>query len=171
MSTFIQIIKSLLLQALIIVIVFNGVSALRESGMLSSWQKQEAPDFHLTSVNSKIINLNDAMGTEKTVLYFFAPWCSVCKYSIGNLQALYESHPGEQVQVYAIALDFVEPLEVEEFVAGLDLTMPILLGNEALKQAYQVSAYPSYYVLDQNQQVVHRSMGYSTELGLILRTL
>ncbi|WP_394174514.1 TlpA disulfide reductase family protein [Thalassotalea litorea] len=171
MPTFIKIIKSLLLQAVIIVIVFNGVSALRESGMLSSWQHQNAPDFHLNSLDSSTVNLNQAMGEQKTVLYFFAPWCSVCRFSIGNLQALYEKHPSERVQIYAIALDFVDQQEVESFVEGLELTMPILLGNEALKQAYQVSAYPSYYVLDQNQQVVHRSMGYSTELGLLLRTL
>ncbi|QDP01283.1 TlpA family protein disulfide reductase [Thalassotalea sp. PS06] len=171
MPTFIQIIKSLILQAVIIVIVFNGVSALRESAMLSSWGKEQAPDFHLTTLNSNIVDLNQAMGSRKTVLYFFAPWCSICKYSIGNLQSLYEKHPGEQVQIYAIALDYVDVHEVETFVEGLDLTMPVLLGNESLKQAYQVSAYPSYYVLDGQQQVVHRSMGYSTELGLKLRAL
>jgi hypothetical protein len=34
-----------------------------------------------------------------------------------------------------------------------------------------VQGYPSYYVLDGQNTVVARSLGYSTEIGLYLRTL
>ncbi|TKB43729.1 TlpA disulfide reductase family protein [Thalassotalea mangrovi] len=171
MSTFMQILKSLFLQLLIIAIVFNGVSALREMGMLSSWMKQQAPDFHLTSLHSEQVNLQQMLGKQKTVLYFFAPWCSVCKFSMGNLQSLHDKKASADFKVIAIALDYVDHDEVTDFVKDMELTMPVLFGNQALKQRYQVSAYPSYYVVDNNQQVIHRSMGYSTELGLFLRTL
>ncbi|WP_371379284.1 TlpA family protein disulfide reductase [Thalassotalea aquiviva] len=158
--------KSFFIQIIVVVIIFNGVAALRESGMLSSWQKEQAPRFNLVGLNQQLHTL-DSTDT-KSVYYFFAPWCSVCRMSITNLQNRFENNT--KVKVYAIALDYRDRNEVDVFARDLNLTFPILLGNEQVKAAYKISAYPSYYVVDDNK-VVHRSMGYSTELGLILRSL
>jgi hypothetical protein len=57
------------------------------------------------------------------------------------------------------------------FTSKHQLTFPIALGNEAIKQAFAVSGYPSYYVIDEKNQITAKSMGYSAELGLYLRTL
>lgn len=104
-----------------------------------------------------------------TVLYFFAPWCQVCHVSIGNLQALFQKN--EEVDVIAVALDFTSRDEVMAFTSQHQLTFPIALGNEAIKQAFAVTGYPSYYILDENNVIKGKSMGYSSELGLYLRTL
>ncbi len=137
--------------------------------MLSSWDKDTAPNFELTSLNKQKTYLFDSQNnnSKKTVIYFFAPWCSICKLSISNLQKLYEN--SEKINVVAVALDYVNPLQVEDFAQDLDLSLPIVYGNEEVKKAYQVSAYPSYYVVA-NNEIQHRSMGYSTELGLFLRS-
>lgn len=104
-----------------------------------------------------------------TILYFFAPWCQVCHASIGNLQALYQKN--EQIEVIAIALDFTSSKEVMKFTSKHQLTFPIVLGNEAIKQAFEISGYPSYYVLSEENLIIAKSMGYSSELGLYLRSL
>ncbi|MCI2284291.1 TlpA family protein disulfide reductase [Colwellia sp. MSW7] len=106
---------------------------------------------------------------KKTVIYFFAPWCSVCHLSIGNLQSLYEKNP--QLDVIAVALDFRDTKEVIDFTKEHQLTFPIALGNEQIKHAFSVSAYPSYYVINEHNSVIWKSMGYSSELGLYLRSL
>ncbi len=106
---------------------------------------------------------------KKTVIYFFAPWCQVCHVSIGNLQSLYEKN--EQLDVIAVALDFNNSDEVMEFTKQHQLTFPIALGNEKIKQAFSISAYPSYYVLSEENTIITKSMGYSSELGLYLRSL
>ncbi|KGJ98359.1 TlpA family protein disulfide reductase [Thalassotalea sp. ND16A] len=161
--------KSFILQLFIIVIVFNLVSMVRESSMLSSWDNDTAPNFELTALNNQKTYLFDGQNnnSKKTVLYFFAPWCSICKMSISNLQKLHEN--SDEINVVAVALDFVNPLQVKDFAQNLHLSLPIVYGNEEVKKAYQVSAYPSYYVVA-NNQIQHRSMGYSTELGLFLRS-
>lgn len=159
--------KKIILQIIIVVFVFNLVSMIRESDMLSSWKNEPAPEYTLSDLNDNPVNL--VSGQKKTVLYFFAPWCSVCKVSIGNLQNIHESN--KNVKIVAIALDYHDKNAVLEFAKDLDLDFSIVLGNEDVKQAYKVSAYPSYYVLNQQQEIQFRSMGYSTELGLRLRSL
>lgn len=118
-----------------------------------------------TTVGGKVNLLSD----KKTILYFFAPWCNVCHASIDNLQNIYLKN--SDVQVIAIALDFVEESEITQFVADNQLTFPVAFGNEEVKQAFKIQGYPSYYVISEENTVVYRSTGYSTELGLYLRSL
>ena len=149
------------------VLIFNGVSMLKESSMLSSWQQEQAPEFLLPDLHNEPVEL--ANPNKKTLVYFFAPWCSVCRVSISNLEMLYKYNP--DIDIKAVVLDYQSIAEVEQFAKNLDLTFPILLGNQNVKQAFKVSAYPSYYVLDENGAIEHRSLGYSTALGLYLRSL
>lgn len=161
--------KNLILQVCIVIVVFNLVSAFRETSMLSSWDVNRAPNYTLLNLDKKQSNLFREDSSNKTILYFFAPWCSVCRASIENLQITYQNN--SSIDIKAIALDYSSQAEVEDFANDLSLTFPILLGDEHLKNAYKVTAYPSYYVVNEKQQIEHRSMGYSTELGLFLRSL
>ncbi|SEL15190.1 Thiol-disulfide isomerase or thioredoxin [Colwellia chukchiensis] len=134
--------------------------------MLSS-SNGELPIIHqLSTLDNKTLSLQ-ANG-QKTIVYFFAPWCQICHMSIGNLQSLFERKP--HIKVIAVALDFVDQNEVAAFTERHQLTFPVALGNEAVKQDFQVQGYPSYYVLDEENTVISRSLGYSSELGLYLRS-
>ena len=104
-----------------------------------------------------------------TILYFFAPWCQGCHASIGNLQALFQKN--ELLDVIAVAMDFTSNEEVMGFTSQHQLTFPIALGNEAIKQTFEISGYPSYNVLNEENVIIGKSMGYSSELGLYLRSL
>ena len=176
--------KGFIVQVVIIVVIFNLVSSLRETSMLSSWNNDAAPSFNLPTLKNDTYSLAQPLLTlngesdesdkkvsraKNTVVYFFAPWCSICKASIGNLESIYKNKTN--VDIVAVALDYKDVGEVESFAKDLQLNFPITLGNEQVKQAYKVSAYPSYYVLDANNHIIHRSMGYSTSLGLYMRTL
>jgi peroxiredoxin len=104
-----------------------------------------------------------------TVLYFFAPWCQICHMSIGNLQTLYEKN--EQLNVVAVAMDYTNIDEVMDFTKQHQLTFPIALGNEEIKHAFSITGFPSYYVISGENTIIGKSMGYSSELGLYLRSL
>ncbi|TYK66963.1 TlpA family protein disulfide reductase [Colwellia echini] len=122
---------------------------------------------NIPTLMGETVSLN-AQG-KTTILYFFAPWCQVCHASIGNLQALYEKN--EHINVVAIAMDYSRTAEVMKFTSKHHLTFPVALGNEIIKHAFEVTGYPSYYVVDKENVIVAKSMGYSSELGLYLRTL
>ncbi len=159
--------RSIGIQIVVFAFIFNAISWFKESSMLSS-------DTQVSNENSMLPTLMDTSVAlhskeDKTVLYFFAPWCQVCHLSIENLQDFYLKN--ENINVVAVALDYTDVNEVSEFAKQHQLTFPIALGNENIKQRYSISGYPSYYVLDEKNTVIGKSLGYSTELGMYLRTL
>lgn len=103
---------------------------------------------------------------KKTLIYFFAPWCSICKMSIGNLDVV----DSDKYNVIRVALDYQSVEEIEAFAKNTGVKGTVLLGGDIHKQRFNISGYPTYYVLNENLQIIRSDMGYSTSLGLKLRT-
>lgn len=163
-------VKNLSIQFLVFLVIFQLLSWLRETSMLASNSEINLQHSLLTLTGDKVSLANSSKDeNKKLVLYFFAPWCQVCHASIENLQNNYEKH--NNIDVIAIALDFSDEQEVKKFVQLHKLTFPVALGNEQVKQYFQITGYPSYYVVDTNNKVIGKSLGYSTELGIYLRSL
>lgn len=133
-----------------------------------------APMFNLTQIHSDVrVNNQFPMKSllgKPTIVYFFAPWCTICHVSISNLQTFFEDE-GKDVNVIAIALSYETEEQVREFMKDKDLTMPVLLGTGMVAMEYKIDAFPSYYVMDSNYHVVEKSRGYSTEMGMKMRLL
>lgn len=107
-----------------------------------------------------------APSDKKTLVYFFAPWCAVCKMSIANLDVVDEN----EYNVVRIALDYQSVEEIMAFAKAAGVKGTVLLGGEPHKERFNISGYPTYYILDEQLQVISHDMGYSTFLGLRLRT-
>ncbi len=159
--------RNILTQLLVFFLIFHSLSFLRETTMLST----------STSIKDTVIELPTLMGDKikvhsegkKTVIYFFAPWCQVCHASISNLQSLFENN--EDIDVIAVAMDYLSVSEVSQFNQKHQLSFPIALGNEQVKKHFKITGYPSYYILDEYNTITGRSLGYSSEIGLYLRSL
>lgn len=100
--------------------------------------------------------------SRNTLVYFFAPWCSICRLSIGNLDSVNE----RDIQIFVVALDYATVDEVSEFASAVGLEREVLLGNADLRALFKVQAFPSYYILNSDFTVTSRDMGYTTALGL-----
>jgi thiol-disulfide isomerase/thioredoxin len=159
--------KSLFIQAIVFFTIFQALTMFRETSMLSTGEEITQQSLLLKTLDNKTVELANIKQT--TVIYFFAPWCQICHASISNLQAIYEKN--EQINVIAIALDYVDKKEVQAFSSLHQLTFPIALGTEQIKAQFKVKGYPSYYVINEDNTVAAKSMGYSSEIGLFLRTL
>ena len=101
------------------------------------------------------------------VVYFFAPWCFYCRKSIGNLDRLVAD--GSVAWGTAVALDFRDAREVEEFVDQTRISLPVLMGDSLTAQQWSVRAFPTYFVIDARGRISSRSVGYSTTMGLLAR--
>lgn len=161
---------SWLVDGALLVLVFWGVTAWQTRHLLPTDAREPAPPFALTAFDGTQHRLSDAQGTP-ALLYFFAPWCSVCHASIDNVQALREARAEDDLAIYILALDWQNRDEIADFLANHDLDVPVLLAPPEVGRAYRITAFPTYYVLDEQGRVAERSVGYSTELGLRLRTL
>ncbi|WP_310733602.1 MULTISPECIES: TlpA disulfide reductase family protein [unclassified Colwellia] len=159
--------KSLFIQAVVFLAIFQALTMFRESDMLSTGEQITPQTVSLETLDDKTIELANFKKT--TIIYFFAPWCQICHISISNLQETYENN--QQINVIAIALDYVDKKEVFDFSSQHQLTFPIALGTEQIKHQFKIEGYPSYYVIDDKNTVIAKSMGYSSEIGLFLRTL
>lgn len=156
-----------ILQIGLLILTLAAITAYQELGMLVDDGKQSAPFFSLPELDNpnKRVDLTSLQG-QQTVIYFFAPWCSICKYSMPNLDKLYKS---KKLKAIAIALDYPDIGSIKTFSQGLNLSMPILLGDRNTAQNFKIKAYPTYYVIDENLKITERSVGYSSELGIKLR--
>jgi thiol-disulfide isomerase/thioredoxin len=140
--------------------------------IITWWQSRDLleDDGSLVMANGNLVTLNSDVqplftADKRTLVYFFAPWCKICEASIGNLDALEDP----SLRIVKIALDYQSRNEVETFVNNNDVSGDVFLGTEHLKQQYQVPGYPTYYFLNEQRQVIGRSFGYSTTIGLKLK--
>ncbi|MBN7821558.1 TlpA family protein disulfide reductase [Bowmanella yangjiangensis] len=139
-------------------------------GVLYQWQTRnlletgnQVPDTHLPLLSGGSSPLTEE--GKPTLVYFFAPWCSICAASIGNLEAL----ESDELVIRRVAMDYASLEDVSDFVRDNEVSGDVLIGHEGLKQQFRVLGYPTYYLLDANQRVVASDMGYSTSMGLKVR--
>ncbi|WP_462171273.1 TlpA family protein disulfide reductase [Pseudoalteromonas xiamenensis] len=155
------------LQYLLIILVFIGLSWWQSKDMLNT-NDSPAPYFNLSTLQNPASRITlKALQGKQTVVYLFAPWCRICRYSMPNLEKLYVQ--GE-VNAIAIALNYDSQDEVNAFAKSLSLTMPILLGTQTTADDYRVTAFPSYYVINERLKITAKSVGYSSEVGLRIRS-
>ena len=102
------------------------------------------------------------------IIYFFAPWCFYCKSSISNLDNLVAD--GRIAWGRAIALDYESSAAVQAFVDDTEISLPVLMGNSKTAADWSIRGFPTYYVIDAQGNISSRSVGYSTWLGMWVRT-
>ncbi len=153
------------LEATLALVLFLLLSQWVSRHMLAS--DSSAPQARLPALGSDPVMLQWPASSARTLVYFFAPWCGVCRISMPGLNLIPAS---DDLQVYAVALDYDSVDQIEDFVDDIGFTGKVLLGNTTLKEQFRIQGYPSYYVLDQDGKILHRDQGLSTPPGLWLRT-
>jgi len=140
--------------------------------LVSMWQTRNLPDDEHTPA-LEAVWLDDMkadsvmVSGEVGVVYFFAPWCFYCRHSIDNLDKLIKS--GKLPWARVVALEYGHLDEVREFLKETGVNLPVLLGSQQTTQDWQIQAFPTYFVIDKTGQIVSRSVGYSTSIGLQTR--
>lgn len=151
------------IELLIIVLLIVGVQYWRTKDMLASDGTIQLTPVEAVTLQGEQITLFSE--SERTLLYFFAPWCQVCGWSIGSLEKLTDT----DLNVVAIAMDYETLEEVERFVQEHEMNVEVALGNRAIGKQFGIKGYPSYYLLDEQQTVVARHFGFSTSMHIKLQ--
>lgn len=140
--------------------------------LVSMWQTRNLPDDDHTPPLD-LVWLDDMQADtvmvsgEVGVVYFFAPWCFYCRKSIDNLDDLVAS--GKLAWARVVALEYDTLDEVRDFIKETGVNLPVLLGGPKTSRDWQIRGFPTYFVIDGEGQIVSRSVGYSTKIGLQAR--
>ena len=161
--------RSLLINIAFAIGVVVIVSAFQSRNMLDT-DRQAAPGLSGPTLDGELYDLG-TIGERPVLVYFFAPWCRICAFSSDNLVRLRRWRDESALEIVAVALDWTDTEEVRAYARRHGLNVPVVLGSRDVSNAWQVYAFPSYYVLDREQRIAKRDIGYSSQLGLWWRSL
>jgi peroxiredoxin len=157
---------TILLEVLLVVAVFLGVSAFQTRKHLSG---EAAPEFTLVELDGKRVSLS-AYRNKKVLLHFWATWCGVCRVELPSVRSFHRALDDDEV-LLSIVEDSDDVEAVRAFAREHELDYPILLGTREALRAYRVSSFPTNYYLNGDGSVRTTSVGLSTRLGMSLRML
>ena len=160
--------KRWLLNSAIILAVFLAATAWQGKDLVSNHTK--APLFRLPAISGDSVALEDFQG-RRVLLYFFAPWCKICDFSVGNLNWVRKLRGKDSVALLAVALSYDDLHSVKSFLERNPLDVPVLLGTPEQFNSYRIRAFPTVYTVDELGEIDGSTVGYATTLGLWWRTL
>ena len=153
----------------IVLLIFAAVSWWQTRDHIEDGQL--APAFSLQPLansTSDTMVSSESLKGKKTVLYFWAPWCTVCKAQSGIISSLHEKN-GEEYNVQSIALSYEQVADVQAYVQEHEVTYPVLLGNPGMSTEWNISAYPTVYILNSKGEVASSTSGITTRQGILAR--
>lgn len=119
---------------------------------------QPAPPLRGTLFSGAAFDLSQMRG--KVVLVnFYSSYCKFCAYEIGTLEAFYEEHRGEGLEVIAVGVDALEDRARVERMLGiynLPGTLADTLQENGFARRYPT---PTAFIVDRGGILRHRITG------------
>jgi peroxiredoxin len=124
---------------------------------------KKAPDFTATDMDGNEIKLSE-IGSEYTLLVFWATWCPHCITLIPQLAELYLPGNKDKLEIVAVSLDGSKE-DLETFIADNDLNWINLCDLKKWKgevvQAYDIFATPTMYLLFEDQTILAKPITFN----------
>ena len=103
------------------------------------------------------------------LLDFWASWCGPCRAGLPNLRRLASVYGGEDFMIVSISEDQDEATW-RAFVAAHQMSWPQRYDRDgSLQQRFQVSALPTYILLDREGHEIQRYVGEDPGRGILER--
>jgi len=148
----------LILRLLLVLVVGGFIYALLRPGTSGPAVGDAAPDFQLSDLDGRTLQLSDYRG-KVVVLNFWATWCAPCVQEMPSLNRLVETLGPRGVAVLAVSVDDDEQA-LRQFVAKNQLKMAVLRDpNGKVSASYQTFQYPETYILDRQGRLVQKVIG------------
>nr|WP_221796923.1 redoxin domain-containing protein [Oceanobacter mangrovi] len=131
-------------------------------------KQSQIPDLSLTTLDGQTTSLYQQLAElpqQPTLVYLFAPWCSICKVSMPGLPLVTGTH----TNLLTIGLSWQSRQEVAEMVQPMNLPDKPLLGDVNTAAKLAISGFPSYYLIDPQGRILTLDRGLTTPVGLWLK--
>ena len=126
-----------------------------------------APDFTLKNTKGKGVSLKSLRG-KWIVLDFWATWCGPCKVSMPHLKEYYKKYAGKFEVIGVVGSSKEEDWKV--MVNDLELPWINVINpqdapeKEDVLKLYDISAFPTYIIIDKEGKIYKKFVGAKQEL-------
>jgi|SRR5688500_15955449 len=118
-----------------------------------------APAWELFSLTDEKVSLADLKG-QLVLVDFFYKGCYPCMQALPALQALNEKYKDNGLRVIGIDPYDKKEDDIAAFLAKRGVTYTVLLEGKDVAKDYNVSAYPTIYLIDKAGKIIYNSIGY-----------
>jgi len=158
--------SSIIIASLVLVgeLVVYGFSA-RPNSEAKLTTPQYTPSTLAQSLNQGEIDVKESNGKVMIVDYW-ATWCPPCVAEIPHFNSLYKKYASKGLEIVGVSLDQGSQ-PVKSFIQNKGIQYPIVMGTADLRNAYgEVKVIPTTFIVNRNNEVVHKIEGYHTEAQL-----
>ncbi len=116
--------------------------------MATADEPAPAPDWVLTSADSREVRLSEAVEERPVILFFWATWCPFCKALMPHLQSI-ELEYGDRVEI--LALHFRDDNDPTAFIRERGYAFTVLPDAGPVAELYGVHGTPGVIVVDRQR--------------------
>ena len=140
---------------LVFVGAFTIVSAFSDDQELPSIEPgaklDVAKDFQLADLHGVRTKLSDVKAPV-VVLHFWSKYRD-CKYDLELLQSLHKKYGDRGVKIIGVVFSSGTRKELDQYVSELGVEFPNLMCTNEVRSAYDVSTFPTTFLLDSNKKI------------------
>jgi len=122
-------------------------------------RRRPLPSFRLATLAGGEVGSEDLHG-KIVVIDFWATWCLPCEETVPELNAFYDAHRADGVEVLGISIDEDTESVVGEWIAKHAVRYPILLGDVGLAQRFAAPGFPATYFVAPDGTMSDPHVGY-----------
>lgn len=141
--------------------VKTNTKEIPEKGQTKAFTPFLAPDFELKTTTDETIKLSNYKG-KVVIIDFWGLWCPPCKKMIPVLAQFVNECSKEGVSLLGIhsVSNFPGNDKIDFFAGEVGVNYPMLIGTSDNEKNYQISAFPTLYIIGKDGFVNHKFMGY-----------
>jgi peroxiredoxin len=117
-----------------------------------------APEFSLTDLNGRQLNLADYKG-KVVLLDFWATWCGPCRIEIPGFVQLQERYRAQGLAVIGISMDD-GPKPVREFYREFRMNYPVAMGDQKVSELFGgIFGLPTTFLIGRDGRIYSKHIG------------
>ena len=120
-----------------------------------------ASDFSLPTLKGETLRLSSFKG-KVIILNFWATWCPPCRAEIPDFIKLYNEYRNKGLVIIGLNVDTGDVDKVRNFCEKMEISYPIVLSNNEIKEAYGGIKYiPTTFIINRDGKIAKKYMGYT----------